>query len=87
MNKENLTISIEDYIVDTANEYAEAIEYRIEHDALDNVESRLNQHGWFKVHETKFPALPDGTCYCYKCGTNLPWVPSFCPDCGAKRVE
>lgn len=97
--KETITISIEDYCIDFAEECVKSIEYRIEHDCLDAVENRLRQHGYIKERTCKPTIEHHGdlikTTYpC--CGYELkeykyspyPEVAfNYCPNCGAKVVE
>lgn len=84
MTREDLENQIADYIVDTAEEFASAIDWRIENDALDYAEYRLNQHGWFKRGTCKWVES-----YCSNCGMPDPSCgdAKFCAYCGARVVE
>lgn len=59
LTRDALTNDITDFCIDFANEVIESIEFRIEHEMLDNVEDRLRKHGYVKertcagcVHES-----------------------------------
>lgn len=98
MTREDLGNLIADYIVDTSEEFASAIDWRIENDALDYAENRLNQHGWFKEHTCRMDIKPTNDwlvdrAVCSFCGksttvsVNRKDMPNYCPWCGARVVE
>lgn len=90
ISQNQFRVDIEDFAISFADEVARAIEFRIEHDCLDNVENRLRQHGYVKertCHIIHNDTIDEDECDVCGSALGYRYEANYCCSCGAKVVE